>query len=345
MVDMILNSYCNFFYFFFLQRVDLNLVDFSKTNKNGRSIFGNLMDQGIVANQKNHPLFGNLMSRIKGIFFFLISAAEKHTDEEKIDRILESPDHGGQTVFLFASGLSEKISQWILDRNIDVAFVDDKWMTPKFRFASNFERMLKKGINPFVVSYDGKSEFVESKFLNSNSVKFDQKLLKSFITGEITEEKTEAYYSFQGSECNKKCENSCKDKMVKFKLYTGKRNFENGKRGGQGIVSFGTWHGEPAAFKLLKLEKIEKADKIDVGILNAEKTRAEFETASKLDHLNILKVLHVFRYQETEKVQNSRDLQNWTVIVMEKHEKNIGELKIEERIYLADLLQDVLEKV
>ena len=34
--------------------------------------------------------------------------------------------------------------------------------------------------------------------------------------------------------------------------------------------------------------------------LKAEKTRAEFETASKLSHPNILKVLHVFRYQEKE---------------------------------------------
>ena len=73
--------------------------------------------------------------------------------------------------------------------------------------------------------------------------------------------------------------------------------------------------------------------------------KLEFETASKLDHQNILRVVHVFRYQETEKFRNTRTLQNWTVIVMEKHEKNIGELKIEEKIHLPDLLQDVLGKV
>ena len=114
------------YFHFYLQRVDLNLVDFSKTFMNGRSIFGNLMQQGILANMKNHSLFGNLMSKIEEIFFFLISAAEEHLDEEEIDRILESPDHLGQTVFMNASYLSEKISGWILDRNIDVAFVDDK---------------------------------------------------------------------------------------------------------------------------------------------------------------------------------------------------------------------------
>ena len=86
------------------------------------------------------------------------------------------------------------------------------------------------------------------------------------------------------------------------------------------------------------------------AISNAEKTRAEFETVSNLSHLNILRVLHVFRYQETEKLRKlllfkTRILENWTVVVMEKHEKNIGELTPEERIHLPNLLQDALGKV
>ena len=133
--------------------------------------------------------------------------------------------------------------------------------------------------------------------------------------------------------------------MLKFKLYTGKRNFKKGKRGGQGIVSFGTWHRKPAAFKLLELGKIEKFDLIEDGISSAEKTRAEFETASKLSHPNILKVLHLFRYQETEKIGDFLSFQNWTVIVMEKHDQNIGELSEKERIGLPHLLEEVVGKV
>ena len=303
------------------------------------------MQKGINAKRKNHPLLRNLTSKIEEIFFFLISAAKEQLDEEEIDRILESPDHSGQTVFKGASSKSEKISGWILDRNIDVAFVDHKWMTPQFCFKSNVEKMLKKGINPFVVPYDGKSEFVRRQkriFADIN-----QKLLQPFLTGKITDVRTEAFYSFQDSECNEKCENSCRDKMLKFKLYAGKRNFKNGKRGGEGIVTFGTWHREPAAFKLLELGKIGMPDSGHTkdAISNAKKTRSEFETVSKLAHPNILKVLHVFRYQEAEKFLNTLSLQNWTVIVMEKHEKNIGELKIDERIHLPDLLQDGLGKV
>ena len=291
------------------------------------------MNQGIAADKKNHPLLGNLMPKIEAIFFFLISAAEEHFDEEEIDRILESPDHAGQTVFSLASHLSEKISGWILDRNIDVAFVDHQWLTPKFYFESNVEKMLKKEINPFIVKYIGKSEYDQRNFLD-----IDHKLFQPFITGKITEERTEAFYSFQDSKCSEKCENSCKDKMVRFKLYTGKRNFENRKTGGEGFVSFGHWHGELAAFKLLALGKIKFVDKLKDGISNARKTRAEFETAKKLSHPNIVRVFHLFRYQETEKIENFRSLDNWTVIVMEKHDKNIGELTSEEKNYLPTLL-------
>ena len=184
------------------------------------------MQQGIVAEKKNHPLLGNLTSKIEEIFFFLISKAEEKLTKEEINRIIESPDQSGTTVFMGASYLSKNISGWILDRNIDVAFVDHQWLTPQFKFESNVEKILKKGINPFVVDYTGISQNDRQNLEN-----IDRKLLEPFLTGKITEEKTEVFYSFQDSECNKECGNPCKDKMLKFKLYTGKRNFKNGKRG------------------------------------------------------------------------------------------------------------------
>ena len=299
------------------------------------------MQQGIVAHKENHPLLRSLVSKIGETFFFLISRAKEKLTEEEINRIIEAPDHSGITVFSIASQFSEKISGWILDRNIDVAYVDHLWITPQSYFESNFEKMLKKGINPFVVDYSGESWFEFRNFEN-----IDQTLLQSFTNGKITDGKTEAYHSFTDSDCNEKCHESCEDKMLKFKLYTGKRNFEIVKRGGEGFVSFGKWHGKEAAFKRLKLE-IETPDSPSVQdvILTAEKTRAEFETASKLSHPNILKVLHVFRYQETEKIGNYRSLLNWTIIVMEKHDKNIAELTQEERNDLPDLFKDFLELV
>ena len=235
------------------------------------------MQQGIVAHLKNHPLLRSLMSKIEETFFFLISKAEEKLTEEEINRIIESPDHAGNTVFSSASTRSEKISGWILDRNIDVAFVDDTWLTPQFSFESNFEKLLKKGINPFVVSYTGNTQFGLRNFGN-----IDQTLLQSFTTGKIEDGKTAAYYSFKNSTCNKSCQNSCEDKMIKFKLYTGKRNFENGKRGGEGFVCFGTWHQKPAAFKLLELGKIEDVNRVPDRIFNAKKNSSRIRNSFEI---------------------------------------------------------------
>ena len=66
-------------------------------------------------------------------------------------------------------------------------------MTPQFWFESNVEKMLKKGINPFVVNYSGKSEYGLLDFEN-----IDQKLLEPFLTGHITEERTEAFTKSTG---------------------------------------------------------------------------------------------------------------------------------------------------
>ena len=171
-------------------------------------------------------------------------------------------------------------------------------------------------------------------------------MLELFMSRKITVGNTESFYSFQDSECNDDCQKDlCIDKMIKFEVYAGKMTFEGLKRGGEGIVRFGSWHGKAVAFKLLPLGKFENVDSINDGITNAVKTRAEFETAAKLSHSNILKVLHVFRYQETREIGKLLSIENWTIIVMERHLKNIEELESNERIFLPSLLNDALGQV
>ena len=58
-----------------------------------------------------------------------------------------------------------------------------------------------------------------------------------------------------------------------------------------------------------------------------------------------MKVLHVFRYQKTGIKRNERRTNNWTVTVMEKHYKNIGELNPAESKEIRNLLKDTLGRV
>lgn len=110
----------------------------------------------------------------------------------------------------------------------------------------------------------------------------------------------------------------------------------------KGSVSFGHWHNRKVGFKRLKLEKQESTDLLRETVMQSKNTRQEFETTLKLRHPNIMKVYHIFRYQETKKVDEERHCSNWTVIVMEKHLKNIGELTGPERIFLPKLMLESL---
>ena len=335
------------------KRVDLSPIDFTKKDNGsdlttgGDSMFKCLLIKGLDAAKNvegNHFFVRRLIFKSEKMFFYLTTKVEKKLGKEKLFSILESPNGAGDTVFRIASILSEKISGWILERNMDVAFVNSYWFTPQFYFKSHVEKMLEKGINPFVVRNDERSEYLRPIFRNINrNKKKREKFLKPFLSGKITEEKTEVYFSFDDSNCSQKCGKVCGDKMRRFKLYTGKRIFHQEKRGGEGTVSFGSWHNVPAAFKLVELGKLEEVETVLDAMSMTKKTTTEFDTAYNLSHPNIVKVLHLFRYQESEKMNDVRKcIKNVTVIVMEKHEKNIRELISEERIHFPDLLQDVL---
>ena len=288
--------------------------------------------------------FENLLKNIENLFKALYFAAEKNIGKKALAKVIEKPSQSGRTVFFVASYVSEEISSWILDRSIDIDYVDDKWRTPRFIFQKNHKKMLEKGINPFTVADSNKCEFEER-----NLHYLDKELLGSFLTDSDAENKTECYYAFHDSYCNSNCNSSCKDRMKKFKLYTWrKKEFKFEKRGGEGKVAFDYWHGQKAAFKLIDLKVIEQTEDVIAGIKNAKNSRAEFETMLKLTHENVVKVMHVFRHQKTYLTNNlfnerkERIVENSTVIVMERHDKNIKELKERERISLPDLVCDTL---
>ena len=298
-----------------------------------------MLDHAIVGFNTFHPRLPSFVSETEEVFFFLVQKAEAKIGREKLNRIIEAPDQAGDTVFKLAILFSTKLAGWILDSDIDVDFVDSTWRTARFHPPTLVRKMMLMGINPFIVSYSGFSEF---QLRPENFKNIDKKLLKPFLLGRISSAKTAAFYSFVDSTCGPKCGKKCGDKMKKFKLYTGRKKIENEKLGGEGIVGFGEWHGEEAAFKKVKLGKIQDTDLVADVVANAEKTRAEFEVARKLSNENIVKVLHLFRYQETEIKRNNRSTYNWTVTVMEKHSKNIGELAEVERPEIKTLLKDCL---
>ena len=93
-----------------------------------------------------------LVPAIEDRFFKLVEAGQKHGYDT--DVILETPNVLGSTVFEAASLFSVKICTYILNRNIRVNNILTNFVYPVFHPTSEaiWEKMLKKGINPKVIT-------------------------------------------------------------------------------------------------------------------------------------------------------------------------------------------------
>ena len=123
-------------------------VNFHTRNNTHEEIqkFNNMFQRQIVESLE-------LVSAIEDRFFKLIKAGEKYGYDT--DAIIEKRDLVGSTVFETATLFSNKICNYILNRNIRVNNILVNFVYPVFNpyivGTDNFEKMLKKGINPKVI--------------------------------------------------------------------------------------------------------------------------------------------------------------------------------------------------
>ena len=85
-------------------------------------------------------------------FFKLVSAGQKYGYDT--DAIIEKPNPLGSTVFEAATLFSDKICEYILNRNIRVNNILSNFVYPVFPLNCEvtWEKMLKEGINPKVIT-------------------------------------------------------------------------------------------------------------------------------------------------------------------------------------------------
>ena len=97
-----------------------------------------------------------LVPAIEDRFFKLVKAGEKYGFD--IDTIMEKPALLGSTVFETASIFSVKICKFILSRKIRINHILVNFIYPVFPMhdplfdVATLEKMLKKGINPKIIS-------------------------------------------------------------------------------------------------------------------------------------------------------------------------------------------------
>ena len=190
-------------------------MDFNYVDSNGSTIFKMCFDRYLLAiNTGNkHGELSKMVGEIENVFFWLIGEAQKRHTEQEIKSILEKTDNSGQAVIIPASKMSERILTKLLQWNVRTNNVDQQFSTPEFMFKKCTKKMMKLGLNPKVIRYDGYSELnnihpnsFKTKELSEMASKFEDSI----------------YYSTEDQKCKGGCPSDCPAKMDGFYFKNGK---------------------------------------------------------------------------------------------------------------------------
>ena len=170
-------------------------MDFNYVDSDGLTIFKNCFDRYNHARyilKKSHAELSKMVGETENVFFWLIGEAQKRHTEQEIKSILEKPTNDGQAVIMAASQMSERILTKLLQWNVRTNNIDQMFITPQFPFKKCTKKMMKLGLNPKVIDYNGESELND---LNPNN----------FITKELSEMASKfedsIYYSTEDQKC------------------------------------------------------------------------------------------------------------------------------------------------
>ena len=138
-----------------------------------------------------------IISKVETVFDFCISEANKRGFD--VDSLLEIPSVLGETCFKIASTMSEKLTKYLLDRDIKINTIDVNSMIPEFKFPELASAMMLKGVNPHVIDYAGNSETEknDSSFKSSLSRKLLAKFPRSI------------HFSIEDIQCSNQCPVDC----------------------------------------------------------------------------------------------------------------------------------------
>ena len=183
----------------------------------------------------------SLISKVETVFHFLVEEGTKRGFD--VDSILEIPSIDGTTCFSYASGFSEKISKTIIERGVKINNIRANMETPEFNFPSLAVPMMIRGLNPYVITNDGKNQIDKSplSFVSEEAKKLLIQCSRSI------------HFSIDDIDCSNSCANDCPSNYRRFYFKNGEfvkmSNSNQIGRGGFGNVFKGSFHGEDKAIK------------------------------------------------------------------------------------------------
>ena len=260
-----------------------------------------------------------LISNAETMFMYFVQEGSRYGFD--VDSILEIPSSIGLTCFALASRLSSSISNFLIGRGIKVNSITTAMMVPEFNFPDLTLQMMLKGINPYVIDYEEKSQInLNPSFFESEEAK---QLLDHFPRS--------IHFSIDDITCTKSCSPNCSSNLKKFYFKNG--DFVNMSdenhigQGGFGSVFKGKFHDEDKAMKCVFIGEIQPQTLTENAVSDLEKNIAEIRIQMASGGSGILVPDALIRQQNQEQNDNGEWIaENYNIYIYPLYDCNLSEL-------------------
>ena len=282
--------------------------------------------------------WSKLVPKTEAVFFYLVEQGIKNG--YNVNSILELPDSSGITCFACASQCSRKICYEIIERGIKVNSITTLMMVPTFKYPDLTIQMMEKGINPYVICYDGTNQ------IDSNSASFDnenaKRLLATFTRS--------VHFSIEDICCEESCPSDCSSNFKKFYYKNGplvEMTDENRiGEGGFGMVFRQSFHGKPLAMKCIFFGEIHMDEMVKDQKKSVEEDISELRIQSATSGSGVLSPIAFVRQQNQEEDGNGKWIaENYNIYIYPLYDCNLYQLHENHYDQFTEqILNDILDQ-
>ena len=318
-------------------------VDFHYVGALGMTIYRRCFTKYGNARGSEKPTaeLAKLVYRTERIFFFLVKQGFKNG--YNIGSILEIPDSQGGTCFQAATTCSPKIMKFILERAIKVNTIKLDMQVPAFIYSDLTIQMMKKGINPYVIYFEGRNEI--SVFPSHFETEKAKSLLATFSRS--------VHFSIEDIKCEEYCPADCPSQYKRF-YYKNEPLVEMTEKnqigsGGFGSVFQQSFHGIPMAMKCTLLGELndpEDENTVRNEVNYLERNISELRIQSSIVGPGVIIPVAFVRQQNQEQDENGKWVaENYDIYIYPLYDCNLYELHDNFHDQFSDeTLRDILNQ-
>ena len=297
-------------------------VDFGYVDVDGFTIYTRCFQKYInsrFALKRPISEWSKLVTEIEAVFDFLV--VQGLNNDCDVDLILEIPTSTGETCFDIASRCSKAICDFIIATGIKVNSINTDMMVPDFVYPSLSIQMMEKGINPYVINYDGNSQVDLAPYsFESEEAK---RLLSTFPRS--------FHYSTEDIECRESCAADCSSSFKRFYCKNGSLvEMSDQNRigsGGFGMVFKELFHGIPMAMKCMWIGVTEWHKEVKDTVSDLEENISEYRNQIATVGSGIILPIACVRQQNQEEDDNGKWIaNNYNIFIYPLYDCNLDEL-------------------